>query len=35
MLDVKDLYEKLDEYLGKELTLQGWIKNHRKQKDNH
>ena len=33
MLDVKDLYEKLDEYLGKEVTLQGWIKNHRKQKE--
>ncbi len=33
MLDVKELYEKLDKYLEKEVTLQGWIKNHRKQKE--
>lgn len=32
-MDVKDLYEKIEEYLGKEVTLSGWIKNHRKQKD--
>ena len=32
-MDVKDLYEKIEEYLGKEVILSGWIKNHRKQKD--
>lgn len=32
-MDVKDLYKKIEEYLGKEVVLQGWIKNHRKQKD--
>ena len=32
-MDVKDLYLKIDEYLGKEVVLEGWIKNHRKQKD--
>ena len=29
MLDIKDLYEK--DYLGKEVEICGWIKNHRKQ----
>ena len=33
MLDVKELYEKISEYLDKEVTLQGWIRNHRKQKE--
>ena len=32
-MDVKDLYLKIEEYLGKEVVLEGWIKNHRKQKD--
>lgn len=32
-LDVKDLYGKTTELMGSEVTLQGWIKNHRKQKD--
>ena len=32
-MDVKELYEKIEEYLGKEVKLEGWIKNHRKQKD--
>ena len=32
-MDVKDLYLKSEEYLGKEVVLEGWIKNHRKQKD--
>lgn len=32
-MDVKELYEKKDDYMGKEVTLQGWIKNHRKQKE--
>ena len=29
MLDIKDLYEK--EYIDKEITISGWIRNHRKQ----
>ena len=33
VIDVKDLYDKLDDYMGKEITLQGWIRNHRKQKE--
>ena len=33
MLDVKELYEKTEKYLDKEVTLQGWIRNHRKQKE--
>lgn len=33
MLDVKELYEKISDYLDKEVTLQGWIRNHRKQKE--
>jgi len=33
MIDVRELYEKLDEYMGKTVTLQGWIRNHRKQKE--
>ena len=32
-IDVRDLYDKLTEYMGKEVTLQGWIRNHRKQKE--
>ena len=32
-MDVKELYEHLEEYKNKEVTLQGWIKNHRKQKE--
>ena len=33
MLDVKELYEEIDKYLDKEVNLQGWIRNHRKQKE--
>ncbi|MEG1647800.1 MAG: asparagine--tRNA ligase [Bacilli bacterium] len=33
MMDVRELYEKLDILMGKEVTLKGWIKNHRKQKE--
>ena len=33
MIDVRELYEKLNEYMGKKVTLQGWIRNHRKQKE--
>ena len=32
-MDVKELYQKLDQLMNKEVTLQGWIKNHRKQKE--
>ncbi len=32
-MDIKELYEKIEEYVDKEVTLQGWIKNHRKQKE--
>ncbi|MDD6878888.1 MAG: asparagine--tRNA ligase [bacterium] len=33
LLDVKELYKKIDCLMNKEVTLQGWIKNHRKQKE--
>lgn len=32
-IDVKKLYENLDDYMGREVVLQGWIRNHRKQKE--
>ena len=32
-MDIKDLYESIESYLDKEIILQGWIRNHRKQKD--
>ena len=32
LLDLKEVYEKEKELIGKEVTLQGWIINHRKQK---
>jgi len=32
-IDVKDLYVKLKDYMDKEVVLQGWIRNHRKQKE--
>ena len=32
-MDVKELYEKVEECLESTVTLQGWIKNHRKQKE--
>ena len=32
-LDVKELYDGIKDYMDKEVTLQGWIKNHRKQKE--
>ena len=31
MIDVKDLLK--NDYIGKEVTVQGWVRNHRKQKD--
>ena len=33
MLDLKDIYKDYKSYLNKEIELQGWIKNHRKQKE--
>ena len=33
VIDAKELYEKIDEFMGKEVTIQGWIRNHRKQKE--
>ena len=32
-LDVKELYQNINMYMNKEVILQGWIRNHRKQKD--
>ena len=32
-IDVRELYEKLDEHMESEVTLQGWVRNHRKQKE--
>ena len=32
-MDVRDLYKKFEELLGSEIKLEGWIKNHRKQKE--
>ena len=32
-MDLKELYLKIENYLDKEVTLQGWIRNHRKQKE--
>ena len=32
-MDLKKLYESVETYLDKEVTLQGWIRNHRKQKE--
>ena len=33
MLDLKDLYKDYKSYLNKDVEIQGWIKNHRKQKE--
>lgn len=32
-MDVKELIENVDKYIGKKVVLQGWIRNHRKQKE--
>ena len=32
-MDVKDLFEQIKKLLGKEVVLEGWIRNHRKQKE--
>jgi len=31
--DLKEIYESYEEYLNKDIVLQGWIRNHRKQKE--
>ena len=33
VIDAKELYEKIEEFMEKEVTIQGWIRNHRKQKE--
>jgi len=33
MLDLKDIYKDYKSYLNKDIEIQGWIKNHRKQKE--
>ena len=33
VIDAKELYDKIDEYMDKEVVLEGWIRNHRKQKE--
>ena len=33
ILDIKEIENKKDDYLNKEVTVQGWIRNHRKQKE--
>ena len=32
-MDIKELFERASEFLDKEITVEGWIKNHRKQKE--
>ena len=32
-IDAKKIYDSIDEYMDKEVTLEGWIRNHRKQKE--
>ena len=32
-MDIKKLYEDLKDYLKKEIVIEGWVKNHRKQKE--
>ena len=32
-MDVKELFEKVDKLMGKTVTLSGWVRNHRKQKE--
>ena len=33
VIDAKELYEKIDEFMDQDVTIQGWIRNHRKQKE--
>jgi len=32
-IDGKELYKEIDKYMNKEVTIEGWIRNHRKQKE--
>ena len=32
-MDVRELYEKIDDLMDKDVTLSGWVRNHRKQKE--
>lgn len=32
-VDIKDIYKDIEKYLDQEITIEGWIKNHRKQKE--
>jgi asparaginyl-tRNA synthetase len=32
-LDIRDIYKDIEKYLDKEIIVEGWIKNHRKQKE--
>ncbi len=32
-LDVKEIYQDTDKYMDQEVTVSGWIRNHRKQKE--
>ncbi len=32
-MDIKEIYEDLSKYMDKEVTLEGWVRNHRKQKE--
>ena len=33
IIDAKELYEKIEDYMEKDVTIQGWIRNHRRQKE--
>ena len=33
IIDVKDIYSDYKKYIDKEVVLQGWVRNHRKQKE--
>ena len=33
VIDAKELYKKIDEFMDQDVTIQGWIRNHRKQKE--
>ena len=33
IIDAKELYEKIEDYMEKYVTIQGWIRNHRRQKE--
>jgi len=32
-LDVKEIYDDTEKYIDKEVIIQGWVRNHRKQKE--